>query len=132
MRLKQVWRPRICRLVSRSWELGGRRDRQRSEEGLGEIGAGAGEGLLYRLKTVLRSSKVSQYDQEVQLMRKGYVRFVWVEANETQTRFLFTDSVKLRTMSLPHFSFCFFTAFTELSSCHPSGHDNSEDAAIRA
>jgi hypothetical protein len=93
---------------------------------------GCWRGTLYRLKTVLRSSKVSQYDQEVQLMRKGYVRFVWVEANETQTRFLFTDSVKLRTMSLPHFSFCFFTAFTELSSCHPSGHDNSEDAAIRA
>jgi hypothetical protein len=32
MRLKQVWRPRICRLVLRSWELGGRRDRQRPEE----------------------------------------------------------------------------------------------------
>jgi hypothetical protein len=32
MKLKEVWRPRICRLVLRSWEFGGRRDRQGPEE----------------------------------------------------------------------------------------------------
>jgi len=33
MRLRQLWRPRICQLVLRSWELGGRRDRQGPEKG---------------------------------------------------------------------------------------------------
>jgi hypothetical protein len=33
MTLKQVWRPRICRMVLKSWELGGRRDQQGPEEG---------------------------------------------------------------------------------------------------
>ena len=32
MTLKRVWRPRICRLVLRRWELGGRRDRQAPKE----------------------------------------------------------------------------------------------------
>jgi hypothetical protein len=50
-----------------------------------QILGGWWRGTLYRLKTVLRSSRVSQYDQDVQFMRKGYVRFqvVWVEANDT-------------------------------------------------
>jgi hypothetical protein len=74
-------------------------------------------------------------------MRKGCVRFVWVEANDIiKVRFLFTRLDKiLRTTSLLLFSFCFSFAFKELSSCHThrtlplsSGDENSEDAAIMA
>ena len=72
-------------------------------------------------------------------MRKGCVRFVLLEASDTEVISLFTRIDKiLRTTSLLLFSFCFSFAFKELSSCHThrilplSSGDNSEDAAITA
>jgi hypothetical protein len=101
MRLKATVDAENPSMVSKGWQFGGRRDRQRPEEGkLGRVVVRDSESVA------LRSSKISKYDQEVQLMRNGYVRFVWVEANETQIRFLFTGLGEIAHHE-----------FTELSSC---------------
>jgi hypothetical protein len=63
-------------------------------------------------------------------MRKGYVRIVWVEANDTQV----TSQISVHKGLIKYCALRVYSiAFTELSSWHTHRtlqDDNSDDAAI--